>query len=118
MWRPFVDGKQIDSIEKLYLLIDREYPRLKENPQFELLIKDSQDHLLLVTELKAIHSLDHGDISKLTQNVGLSYEQVRRFIRRGVHPKIYRIFDDSISVTEAKKCLSRVYDENNGIMSI
>lgn len=82
------------------------------------MIKDAQDHLFLVTELRAIHSLDHGDISKLTQNVGLSYEQVRRYIRRGVHPKIYRIFDDSISVTEAKKCLSRVYYENNGIMSI
>jgi len=107
LWRPFVDGKQIDSIEKLNLLIDGEYPRLKENPQFELLIKDAQDHLFLVTELRAIHSLDHGDISKLAQNIGLSYEQVRRYIRRGVRPKIYRILDDSISVTEAKKCLSR-----------
>lgn len=117
LWRPFVDGKQIDSIEKLYLLIDGEYPRLKENPQFELLIKDAQDHLFLVTELRAIQSLDQGDISKLTQQVCLSYEQVRRYIRRGVRPKIYRILDDSISVTKAKECLSRVYYENTGIMS-
>ncbi len=118
LWQPIVDGERINTIEKLRLIINKDYPGLKEKPQFELLMKDAEDHLFLITKLRGTQSLYSGFIPKLTQNVCLSYERVRRYIRRGVRPRIYRIIEDSISITEANKCLSRVYYENKGITSI
>ena len=43
LWQPIVNGEQINSIENLHYLIDKEYPRLKETPQYELLMKDAKE---------------------------------------------------------------------------
>ncbi len=117
IWYPKIGKKTISNKESLYEIIDNYYSGIKRNPQFLSLIKDAENHLILIKMIGSSVKIKKGEISRLARELNFSIQRTSSFIKYQGRPRLYRLIDLCISKTEAKSRLVEIENENCGVSS-
>ncbi len=117
IWYPKIGKRIISSKESLHKIIDNYYPGIKRNQQFHSLIKDAENHLILIRKIGDSAKIEKGEISRLARELNFTIQRTSSYIQCQGRPRLYRLIDLCISKTEAQTRLAKIENENHGVSS-
>ncbi len=115
---PEIHGTTIESYAQLHELVLREYPSLMEREDFTKVMKDAKNHFDLLRRYDGRTVLNRGEIRQISRELEVSEGTVRKWIRKGLTPKIYAYIEWSVPRSEAEIKVEALELMNNGIQTI
>jgi transposase len=115
---PQIHGVTVTSEEQLEEIINNEFPRIKQYPNFPELLERTKLRLQFAQNIVAREKVSTEVLSKFAKSTGVSECSVRDWTIRNVFTRLENILMDAYSIQEAKKWLEEMNQKLSGVTNI
>ena len=117
VWQPQIDKIMIFTKEQLREILRNEYSPLLQKPRFVKMLDEAERHLDLIKELRKASQFKWGYLTHLARKFGFSTQQIHKYLKCGVQPRLYWLLERCFSKTEALKRITNIHSELDGLRS-
>lgn len=114
---PQIGETPITSKDHLNHILNTEYPGLQRNPNYKQWVKDAETHLQLIHHLKNKTHLERGDRKRIGNEIGIGRQKFTAWAQEARRPRLYYELDRILSRTQAQETISKLHEENHGLLS-
>ena len=114
MWTPELDGVQIESYNHLVELLRSRSPAFFKRKDADKLLNQARLHIDLYQEYGGRTHLKRGEVAALSKRLKKSPTTLKRYLRKGVMPKVY-YWSNMVPSGEKEKKLEALLSRLNGV---
>jgi hypothetical protein len=114
---PRLKGKILRSFREFRRLVDREYPWLKERPDYEYLVQTVREFFEVARQFKDREHFTRDEVVGFTKSFQVSVEAAMEWLKGNSFPMVFDMLERSLSVAEARVELQKILAELNCVSS-
>jgi hypothetical protein len=113
-----VRGKEVSSYSEFRTLVERDFPWLKERPDYSRLLHVVRVYFKARRKFGKKHNATRKEIVEFAENNDVSHQTVIEWIVGRSQPMAQNLLDNSLSITEARMELDAILKKLNGVENL